>query len=93
VWRSAAGQTLRILADGDYLVMMQREGEGEWKAQYRFTLRPYSYADYAEMCIYHQTSPQSHFTMSRVCSLATSGGRVTLSGMRLIITSEEGAFI
>jgi N-hydroxyarylamine O-acetyltransferase len=83
-------RSYRILADGDYLVMMQREEGGEWKPQYRFTLRPHNYADYAEMCLYHQTSPQSHFTRSRVCSLATADGRVTLSGMRLITTSDEG---
>ena len=82
-------RSYRILADGDYLIMMQREEGGEWKPQYRFTLRPHSYADYAEMCLYHQTSPQSHFTRSRVCSLATPDGRVTLSGMRLITTSDE----
>ncbi len=61
---------------------MQRENEGEWKAQYRFTLQPYEYADYAEMCRYHQTSPQSHFTRARICSRATEQGRVTLSEMR-----------
>jgi len=83
-------RSYRVLPDGDYLVMMQREGRGEWRLQYRFTLRPHSYEDYAEMCIYHQTSPQSHFTRSRVCSLATPDGRVTLSGMRLITTSDEG---
>ena len=44
-------------------------------------------SDFAGMCWYHQTSPDSHFTRNRVCSLATPHGRVTLSGMRLIITS------
>ena len=39
------------------------------------------------MCHYHQTSPDSHFTRNRVCSLAPPHGRVTLSGMRLITTS------
>ena len=81
----------RILPDGPYLVLSRREGGGEWEPQYRFTLRPHDYADYAEMCRYHQTSPQSHFTRSRVCSRATEEGRVTLSGMRLIITSKDGA--
>ena len=38
------------------------------------------------MCRYHQTSPQSHFTRKRVCSLATPDGRVTLSDLRLITT-------
>ncbi len=39
------------------------------------------------MCRYHQTSPQSHFTQNRICSLATPAGRITLSDMRLIATS------
>ena len=80
----------RIVPEGAYLILSQREGDGEWKAQYRFTLQPYSYADYAEMCHYHQTSPQSHFTKARVCTRATPEGRVTLSGMRLITTTREG---
>ncbi|HKQ52432.1 MAG TPA: arylamine N-acetyltransferase [Pyrinomonadaceae bacterium] len=80
----------RILADGPYLILMQREDESEWRAQYRFTLRPHEYADYAEMCRYHQTSPQSHFTRGRICSRATAEGRVTLSGMRFIETSQHG---
>ena len=81
----------RILPDGPYLVLSRREDGGEWEPQYRFTLRPHEYADYAEMCRHHQTSPQSHFTRSRVCSRATEDGRVTLSGMRLITTSKDGA--
>src|SRR5262249_43513890 len=36
--------------------------------------------------LYHQTSPQSHFTHGRICSRATPDGRVTLGEMRLIIT-------
>jgi N-hydroxyarylamine O-acetyltransferase len=43
------------------------------------------------MCNYHQTSPQSHFTRSRICSRATEEGRVTLSEMRLITTSLSGS--
>src|SRR5215213_2898420 len=35
----------RILPDGPYLILAQREDEGEWKAQYRFTLQPHEYAD------------------------------------------------
>ena len=78
----------RIDSDGKHLILMQRDdrADGEWRAQYRFTLRPYEYSDYEEMCRYHQTSPQSHFTRGRICSRATPDGRVTLSEMRLIIT-------
>ena len=76
----------RIDAAGDHLVLMRRVGTAEWKTQYRFSLQPHVFADYAEMCHYHQTSPQSHFTQRRICSRATPDGRVTLSDMRLITT-------
>jgi N-hydroxyarylamine O-acetyltransferase len=84
----------RIVADGARLNLMQRidqgESQGEWKPQYRFTLQPYQYPDYAEMCRYHQTSPESHFTRARICSRATPEGRVTLSDMRFITTTAGG---
>ena len=80
----------RILQDDAHLILMQRDAGEEWEAQYRFTLQPHEYADYAEMCLYHQTSPQSHFTRARICSRATEEGRITLSEMRLITTSQNG---
>jgi N-hydroxyarylamine O-acetyltransferase len=77
----------RIDEDGSHLVLLRREGaDGPWAPQFRFTLQPHEYADYADMCRYHQTSPQSHFTQRRICSLATPDGRVSLSEMRLITT-------
>ena len=84
------GGPYRIHPDGPYLMLMRRVDDGGWKTQYRFTLRPHEYADYEEMCRYHQTSPRSHFTRGSVCSRATDGGRVTLSGMRLIETHRVG---
>jgi N-hydroxyarylamine O-acetyltransferase len=80
----------RILADGAHLILTRRDEGGEWKPQYRFTLQAHQYADYAGMCRYHQTSPQSHFTKSRICSRTTREGRITLSGMRFITTSLSG---
>jgi N-hydroxyarylamine O-acetyltransferase len=78
----------RIDLDGSQLVLRQRD-ENDWKAQYRFTLEPRVYADYAEMCHYNQTSPQSHFTRARICSRATDEGRITLSDLRWITTSKN----
>ncbi len=72
--------------DGGQWTLRARALDNEWKPEYVFTLRPYRLADFAGMCHYHQTSPESHFTQKRVCSLATPAGRVTLSDMRLIIT-------
>jgi N-hydroxyarylamine O-acetyltransferase len=79
----------RITPDGEYFVLLRRDAD-EWNQQYRFTLTPHEYADYAEMCRFHQTSPQSHFTQNRICSLATPAGRVTLSGSRLIVSAKDG---
>ncbi len=76
----------RLDAAEDHFVLMQREDEGEWKPQYRFTLAAHEYPDYAAMCHYHQTSPQSHFTKARVCTRTTPDGRITLSELRFITT-------
>lgn len=81
------GLAYRIEETGDgRLILARREEGGPWKPQYRFGLEPHVFADYAEMCHFHQTSPQSHFTQNRICSLATPDGRVTLSEMKLITT-------
>ena len=77
----------RIEPDGARLVLTRRDGESAWAPQYRFGLDAYEYNDFEAMCHYHQTSPQSHFTRDRICSLATPEGRVTLSGMKLITTT------
>ena len=76
----------RIANDGAFFILLRRE-MNEWKPQYRFTLQSHVYDDYAQMCHYHQTSPQSHFTQKRVCSLPTDSGRITISDMRWIETS------
>ncbi len=88
--QAQGARSYQIIPDGAHLVLMQRDDGDEWKAQYRFTLQPHNYSDFAEMCRYHQTSPQSHFTQRRVCSRATQEGRVTLSEMRFITTSKDG---
>ncbi len=80
-------RSYQISDDGNYLILRENDGDGDWKAQYRFTLRPHELADYAEMCHYHQTSPESIFTQRRICSKAKPDGRVTLSDMRLIETA------
>ena len=79
-------RAFRIEEDGGRLVLLRRDEGGAWEPQYRFGLEPHAYADYAEMCRFHQTSPESHFTRGRVCSRLTAEGRLTLSGPRLIET-------
>jgi len=55
---------------------------------YVFSDVPHPLSDYQEMCIFHQTSAESHFTKSWICSRATPDGRITLANMRLIVTRE-----
>ena len=83
-------RSYQLVAEGNHLILRQRDDEDNWKAQYRFTLQPYNYSDFAEMCHYHQTSPQSPFTRARICSRATEEGRLTLSEMRFIQMSDNG---
>ncbi|GAA2748672.1 arylamine N-acetyltransferase [Kitasatospora cinereorecta] len=59
--------------------------------QYRLDPRPYELADFVPTCWWQATSPASHFTRSTTCSrLTDDGGRITLSGSRLIRTSAGG---
>ena len=56
------------------------------KPEYRLESRPRRLTDFGPTCWYHQTSPDSHFTRSLICSLQTPTGRVSLSGGTLIRT-------
>ena len=80
----------KIRPDGDHYILMERKNETGWQAQYRFSRQAYQYADYAGMCHHNQTSPESHFTQKRICSLATPNGRKSLSEMRYITTTLSG---
>ncbi len=80
----------QIIPDGTKLILKQRDQSDLWTTQYRFTLQPYEFADYAEMCRFHQTSPLSHFMQKRVCSRITEEGRITLSETSFITTLKSG---
>jgi N-hydroxyarylamine O-acetyltransferase len=83
----ADGHSYRLRFDTtDASWLMQQSGETGWESQYRFTLQPHVMADFADRCRFQQTSPDSHFTQKRVCSLALPNGRITLSDLRLITT-------
>lgn len=55
-------------------------------SEYLFSLQERTLTDFSDMCHYHQTSPDSHFTRQRICSMATASGRITLTDHRLIVT-------
>ncbi len=72
--------------DDGFLYLDERGSDSVWRPQHRFTLQPRDFADYQGMCHFHQSSPASHFTQHRLCSLATPDGRITISDMRWIET-------
>jgi N-hydroxyarylamine O-acetyltransferase len=80
------GSSYRLEREGTSWIF--QEWDDVWKPAYRFSLQPYALRDFAAMCHYHQSSPQSHFTQQRVCSLPTPSGRITLSDQRLITTHD-----
>jgi len=72
------------LADaGDADVDVLKNGE----PQYRIERRERELADFVPTCWWQQTSPDSHFTQSTICSRLTDDGRISLSGSTLIRTS------
>ena len=80
--------TFRLLRVGERLQLEKLDPDGRWKRQYSFAQQPRHLKDFAAMCSYHQTSPESHFTQNRICTLATPDGRITLSGMKMIVTHD-----
>lgn len=78
----------RIVQREERWQVEKAERGGDWKKQYSFTLRPRRLEEFAAMCHYHQTSPESHFTRNNICSLATADGRITLSCLKLIVTKK-----
>jgi N-hydroxyarylamine O-acetyltransferase len=76
----------RLIQLNDRLLLERAQMDGSWKREYSFSLQPRQIGDFADMCRYHQTSPESSFTRSSICSRATPDGRITLSGTRLIVT-------
>lgn len=69
--------------------LVQRQAERGWQPLFRFAGTPRKLSDFKAMCKYHQTSPDSHFTQKRICTIATPEGRKTLTDSDLIITAGQ----
>jgi N-hydroxyarylamine O-acetyltransferase len=74
--------TFRVVptADGDVDVI--KDGRPE----YRLELKARALTDFIPTCWWQQSSPQSHFLKSTICSKLTEDGRISLSGRTLIRT-------
>lgn len=75
--------------DEEYFEVVKKHGES-WESEYIFKDLARELNEFAEMCNFHQTSPASHFTRGKLCSLMTENGRKTLTDKKFIKT-ENGA--
>ena len=76
-----------VTANGGW-ELVRRQSDGSYVPDYCFTETRRQLSDFSEMCLFHQTSPESHFTQNRVCTKALPNGRLTISGMRRIETRD-----
>jgi N-hydroxyarylamine O-acetyltransferase len=81
------GHRYVVLPRGEEWQLLREDETGQVPL-YVFRDVPHPLSDYRQMCLFHQTSPDSHFTKNWICSRATADGRITLANMRLIVTRE-----
>jgi len=75
---------VKRLADG-YLEVAKKEDES-WRSEYIFKPLGRDLSEFADACVYQQTSPESHFTKNKICSLMTADGRKSLTDTKFIET-------
>ncbi len=77
-----------VILDGrPYLgVAKWNHSKQDFKMDYIFDLTPRVLADFYDMNEFHQTSPESHFARSLICTLPTPEGRISLINNKLIRT-------
>jgi N-hydroxyarylamine O-acetyltransferase len=72
--------------DNDYLEVVKKAGD-IWESEYIFKNISRDLSEFTEMCNFHQTSPKSHFTQGKICSILTAKGRITLTDKKFIETN------
>ena len=78
-----------VIDQNDQYLRVNKVENGEKNPEYIFTIVPRSLDEYAGMCTFHQTSPDSHFTQKRLISKPTKKGRITLIGDTLKIKKQS----
>jgi N-hydroxyarylamine O-acetyltransferase len=86
-----SGRSYLLEPHGHGYLLKQNILDRGWEAQFKFALEPHPLRDFEDMCQFHQTSPTSHFRKSKLATLATEDGRITLSGMKLIRSGLDGS--
>ena len=79
----------RLQPEKDRWRLESRAEVQDWAPQYQFSTMSFELRDFEAMCQWQQTSPDLHFTHRSICSKATSDGRVTISDLKLIMTSNK----
>jgi N-hydroxyarylamine O-acetyltransferase len=79
------GHRYVVLPSGDEWRLLRQDDQGQVPL-YCFRDVHHPLGEYQQMCDFHQSSPESHFTRNWICSRATPDGRITLANMRLIVT-------
>jgi len=69
------------------LIHRRLSGE-DWTPPLRISAQPRQLTDFAAMCRWQQTAPESHFRKGRICTRLTDDGRITLSEHTFIATRD-----
>ncbi|GET22728.1 arylamine N-acetyltransferase family protein [Prolixibacter denitrificans] len=81
--------TFRIDRYETFCYRVNKQEDNVWQSVYVFENRHREFREFEAMCRYHQTSPESPFTKSRLIKRPTCTGRITLTNDTLKI-SENG---
>jgi N-hydroxyarylamine O-acetyltransferase len=84
--RSEDIRDFAVIASNRAWDLVRRQDDGSYVPLYRFTKAARKLADFTAMCEFHQSSRDSHFNRGRVCTVALPDGRLTVAGMRFIVT-------
>lgn len=75
--------------DTDFVLERSYDGGKSYTPMYRFDLTPYKLDHFRKMCYFHQTSEASPLYRKKLISIATPGGRITLTNRQFILTQGE----
>ncbi|MEE2712760.1 MAG: arylamine N-acetyltransferase [Planctomycetota bacterium] len=78
-WQDDPEGRFRVLPEGEELALERADGGGEPTPVYLLDPREdLALEAFEEMCLHHQTSRDSHFTLGPLCSIARADGRDSL---------------
>jgi N-hydroxyarylamine O-acetyltransferase len=79
-----------LMNEGQTWTLWMSDRDASIRPAYQFDAVPRAMHEFAPMCRFHQSSAESHFTRSRVCTRLTAAGRITLTDGELISTAGDG---